>query len=80
MSETFTLSANARALSFSMSDALAVFVSGQKKILIPEGESGSNQKNSQFHKLFAKEVLRVSQSLALYLIFLCSFIHGIVNF
>ncbi len=66
MSETFTLSANARALSFSMSDALAVFVSGQKKILIPEGESGSNQKNSQFHKLFAKEELGINAILSVF--------------
>jgi hypothetical protein len=51
MSDKFTLSARANKQSFSMSDALADLVSGQKKMLPPDGVSGKSQKKSQFHKL-----------------------------
>jgi len=55
MSEIFTLSANADNRFFSISFAFDDFVSGQKKILMPEGVSGNSQKNSQFHKLLMNE-------------------------
>ena len=57
MSEMFTLSARANILSFSISFALDDFVSGQKNIQMPEGVSGSSQKNSQFQRLFMNEEL-----------------------
>ena len=55
MPDKFTLSANANSLSFSMSEALAELVSGQKKILMPDGVSGKSQKKSQFHKLLTND-------------------------
>jgi hypothetical protein len=44
ISDKFTLSANANKWSFSISEALADLVSGQTKMLTPEGVSGNNQK------------------------------------
>jgi hypothetical protein len=57
MSEIFTLSANAKSRSFSISLALDDLVSGQKKMLMPEGVSGRSQKYSQFQRLLINEEL-----------------------
>jgi len=45
-SPAFNLSTSAKLHSFSNSVLLSDFASGQKKRLIPDGESGSTQKNS----------------------------------
>ena len=50
MSPALILSASAKVRSFSSSAAFNDFVSGQKNILIPEGESGKIQKKSQFQR------------------------------
>jgi len=57
MSDAFTLLANASSLSFSISFTFDDFVSGQKKMLTPDGVSGRSQKNSQFQRLFIKDEL-----------------------
>jgi len=44
------LSTAARFLSFSISEEFIDEISGQKKMLIPDGRSGVNQRKSQFHK------------------------------
>jgi hypothetical protein len=58
----FTLSANANRRSFSISDAFEDFVSGQKKILIPEGKSGRSQKNLQFQRLLMNDELGLKET------------------
>ena len=50
MSECLILSTAARFLSFSISEELIDEISGQKKMLIPDGRSGVNRRKSQFHK------------------------------
>ncbi len=50
ISSCFILSASVKLRSRSMSFEFRVDVSGQKKMLVPEGKSGVSQRNSQFQR------------------------------
>ncbi len=64
MSPAFTLSTRAKFRSLSNSVAFIDFVSGQKKILSPEGESGIIQKKSLFQRLDINVVLGLKDILS----------------
>jgi len=57
ISNILTLSPSANRRYFSISLAFDDFVSGQKKMLIPEGVSGRSQKNLQFQRLLINDEL-----------------------